>query len=164
MRSINPSNKGKRMSYLTDRARAARAAIDTTELQAAPGQRFDDLLLDARVPRRTMLRGGLGASVAALLAACGGGGDGPLESAQAKPGNKFKVGFQPVGESTADAVVVPAGYSVQLLFVAGDAVVPGARRSPAATTMACTSTHCPASTRTRAACWRSTTSSPTSRS
>lgn len=114
------------MSYLTDRARAARAAIESTEPQASPGQRFDELLLDARVPRRTMLRGGLGASVAALLAACGGGGDGPFESAEAKPGNKFKVGFEPVGESTADAVVVPAGYSAQVLFAAGDAVVPGA--------------------------------------
>jgi secreted PhoX family phosphatase len=117
------------MSHLTDAARAAqqRSSADGQEAGAVPGRMFSDLLADARVPRRTVLRGGLGASLGALLAACGGGGDGPLEAAAAKGGARFDVGFAPVAESAADAVVVPDGYVAQVLFSAGDAVAPGAR-------------------------------------
>jgi secreted PhoX family phosphatase len=115
------------MSHLTDLARAAaRAQDDSTAVDAAPGQRFDELLNDARVPRRALLRGGVAGSIAAMLAACGGGGDDGLESAQARLGNKFKVGFKPVAESSGDTVVVPEGYRAQVLFSAGDAVAPGA--------------------------------------
>jgi uncharacterized protein len=116
------------MSHLTDHARAAVRAAQDDPIDARPGQHFDELVADARVPRRAVLRGGFAGSLAAMLAACGGGGDAPLalESAQARGGNKFKVGFAPVAESVADAVTVPEGYSAQLLFAAGDAVEAGA--------------------------------------
>jgi secreted PhoX family phosphatase len=114
------------MSHLTDRARASARALADTQQPAAPAQLFDALLADARVPRRTVLRGGFAGSLAALLAACGGGGDDGLEAAQARPGNASRIGFAPVPESTTDAVVVPAGYTAQVLFAAGDAVAAGA--------------------------------------
>ena len=114
------------MSHLTDRARASARALADTQQPAAPAQLFDALLADARVPRRTVLRGGFAGSLAALLAACGGGGDDGLEAAQARPGNASRIGFAPVPESTTDGVVVPAGYTAQVLFAAGDAVAAGA--------------------------------------
>jgi uncharacterized protein len=104
------------MSHLTDQARAQRRG-SASATAAVPGQMLDDVLCDAGVTRRMVLRAGFGASLGAMLAACGGGDD---ESAQ------FKVEFTPVGESTADALVVPAGYTAELLFAAGDAVAAGA--------------------------------------
>ncbi|HEY6135842.1 MAG TPA: alkaline phosphatase PhoX, partial [Rubrivivax sp.] len=117
------------MSYLTDRARANCAPVCQTETRRVPGQMFDDLLLQAPVPRRALLRGGFGASLAVLfgggLAACGGDDD---DSAAAAPvaDSSFDVDFGRVGAATSDAVIVPAGYTAEVLFAAGDAVAPGA--------------------------------------
>jgi uncharacterized protein len=66
-------------------------------------------VLDAHLSRRTALKGGLGASIAALfggvgLAGCAsgtGGSGGP------------RIGFEAVAVSSADTVVVPKGYQVQ---------------------------------------------------
>jgi uncharacterized protein len=105
------------MSYLTDLAREKHAAIyATTQTQAIPGQMLDDVIL----------RGGFGAGLGALfgtvgLSACGGGDS--AEVAQAA--ESFAVSFQKVLAVTGDSVVVPAGYSMDVLFSAGDAVEPG---------------------------------------
>ncbi|WP_394820695.1 PhoX family protein [Pendulispora albinea] len=138
------------MSYLTDRARAA--GRNPEQPEAAGGQSFDDVLAEAHVTRRTMLRGSVGASLAALfggtaLNACSsddtlvhpnldGGGPtlGPDASVRpgtdagidAGPSGPYAVQFKKIARSTADTVVVPEGYSVDVLFAAGDAVVPGA--------------------------------------
>jgi uncharacterized protein len=111
------------MSYLTDQARAAqRTPSSDTSFTTPFGQHLNDVLAHPGVPRRMVLRGGLGASIAALLgaplAACGGGDDDPVED--------LTVRFKPVAESSTDAVVVPEGYTAQVLFAAGDAVEAGA--------------------------------------
>ncbi|HPA90057.1 MAG TPA: PhoX family phosphatase [Quisquiliibacterium sp.] len=76
-------------------------------------------VLDARLSRRSLLRGGVGTAATALfgsfgLAACGGGGDG-----DAAPAEKA-LGFTAVPKSLADVVSVPAGYSVSILYALGD--------------------------------------------
>lgn len=112
------------MSHLTDRSRAEHAAtLDRAELVSVPGQMFDEVLAQARVQRRSLLRGGLGATLAAafgggLLSACGGGGG--------EDGEDFSVRFQGIAASVGDGVVVPEGYSVDVMFSAGDAVAAGA--------------------------------------
>jgi secreted PhoX family phosphatase len=116
------------MSYLTDRARSHSLSTDGVHQDGAvPGQMFDDVLAQAQVKRRSLLRGGFGASLAALfggagLAACGGSDDDPAPAA----GDSHAVGFKRVAAAVGDQVVVPEGYTVDVLFSAGDAVAAGA--------------------------------------
>jgi secreted PhoX family phosphatase len=123
------------MSHLTDKARAA---VPQAPQHRIEGQMFDDVRAQLPVHRRSVLRGGVGASLAALfggaLSACGGGGESLLAAEQPQaakssavhPGDKFAVDFEPVGRSTRDFVVVPEGYKADLLLAAGDAVAAGA--------------------------------------
>jgi secreted PhoX family phosphatase len=122
------------MSHLTDKARG----VSPGAQPRIEGQMFEDVLAQAPMHRRAVLRGGVGASLAALfggaLSACGGGGGSAAAGADAQalaapvvnPGEKFAVGFQAIARSTADLVKVPDGYTAEVLFAAGDAVVPGA--------------------------------------
>lgn len=54
--------------------------------------------------------------------ACGGGGD----DDGATPSPSYDVGFKRVTAATGDSVVVPEGYTVDVMFSAGDAVAAGA--------------------------------------
>ncbi len=115
------------MSYLTDRYREeAKAAKGKKDDSAVPGQMFDDVLNAMPMQRRSMLRGGFGASMAAIfgsgaLAACGGGDDDPLA-----PAESTAIEFKKIAAMTGGTVVVPENYTVDVLFSAGDAVVAGA--------------------------------------
>ncbi|MBL0727726.1 PhoX family phosphatase [Piscinibacter sp. HJYY11] len=112
------------MSYITDRLRAeAAAAKGRQDPQPVPGQMFEDVLQHATVKRRSLLKGGFGATIAAAfgsasLVACGGGDDD-------EPGTSYSVGFKRVGATTGDNVIVPEGYTASVMFSAGDAVVAG---------------------------------------
>lgn len=92
------------------------------DVDASPaGARFMDVL-DARLSRRAVLRGGVGSAAAAVLgglslSACGGGGDDP---APAAPGPVTTLGFAAVAKSTADAVSVPTGYTATPIYALGD--------------------------------------------
>jgi secreted PhoX family phosphatase len=116
------------MSYITDRLRAEHAArTGHTEIDSVPGQMFSDVLEKAHVQRRSLLKGGFGASIAAVfgsaaLAACGGGDD---DAPVAAPDTSYDVGFRKVTATTGNAVSVPEGYTVDVMFSAGDAVVAG---------------------------------------
>jgi uncharacterized protein len=117
------------MSYLTDRARDAHAArYPTAPTRDVPGQMFDDVIQKMPLDRRSVLRGGFGASMAAIfgaagLSACGGGGS--SSPAVAAAVDDFSVAFKKVNALTSDAVVVPTGYTMDVLFSAGDAVEAG---------------------------------------
>jgi secreted PhoX family phosphatase len=114
------------MSYITDRLRAEAArARGTVEIDHVPGQMFEEVLNKATVQRRSLLKGSLGATIAAAfgalpLAGCGGGGD------DAAPSQDYSVRFGGVSANTGSQVVVPAGYTAEVMFSAGDAVLPGA--------------------------------------
>lgn len=116
------------MSHITDRFRAESAlALGRTEVETVPGQMFEDVLRHATVQRRSLLRGTFGATIAAvfggsMLTACGGGGD---DAVAAPAADNFKVSFKGVTAATGDTVVVPEGYTVDVMFSAGDAVVAG---------------------------------------
>ena len=74
-----------------------------------------DSVLGARLSRRSLLRGGAGAAVVggAAISGCAttaGTASGPVNG----------LGFKPVARSIADAVVVPPGYSAQVLYAGGD--------------------------------------------
>lgn len=112
------------MSYITDRLRAESARLrGVKEVENVPGQMFEDILRDAQVQRRSLLKGGIGATIAAAfgtlpLVGCGGSDD--------ESGASYPVDFKQVDATTGDTVVVPEGYKVDVLFAAGDAVLAGA--------------------------------------
>src|SRR5687768_10759210 len=107
------------MSYLTDRFRADSArALGLTEVEHVPGQMFEDVLRDAKVQRRTLLRVSFGATLAAVfggaaLTACGGDDD---TAAVPAPADTAPASFSSVSPVTGDAVVVPKGYTAEVLF------------------------------------------------
>ncbi|MBX3625202.1 MAG: PhoX family phosphatase [Rhizobacter sp.] len=78
-------------------------------------------VLDARLSRRSLLRGGVGTAATAVLgswslAACGGGDD----DAPAAPAAITSLGFTAVPKSLADTVTVPAGYTASIIYALGD--------------------------------------------
>lgn len=87
-------------------------------------------VLDARLSRRSLLRGGVGTAAGAVLggwglSACGGGDDEvattpAAPAAPAAPSPITTLGFAAVAKSTADAVSVPAGYTAKVIFALGD--------------------------------------------
>ncbi len=98
---------------------------DEADLNTSGNASFNQVL-DARLSRRAMLRGGVGTAAAAVmgswsLTACGGGNgdDAPPPAAPASTVID-KLGFAAVAKSRADAVTVPAGYSASVIFALGD--------------------------------------------
>jgi hypothetical protein len=79
-----------------------------------------DTLLTARLSRRHALKGGMGATTAALLgglslSACGGGDDDDTPAPAPRALN-----FTAVAKTHADRVSVPTGYQVSILHALGD--------------------------------------------
>ncbi len=129
------------MSHITDKLREESRARN--QLPAAPGQMIEDVLGQAQLQRRSLLRGSFGASFAAafgsgaLLAACGGGGGSddpvaevppaaPAPTPTPAPAVSYDVRFKGIPAQTGEMVAVPEGYTAEVLFAAGDPVVAGA--------------------------------------
>ena len=85
-----------------------------------------DAVLDARLSRRGLLRGGVGSVGTAVLAGFGvtacGGSDDPVVQPPAAP---KLLGFGAVPKGLADNVLVPAGYTASVLFALGDPMAAG---------------------------------------
>jgi secreted PhoX family phosphatase len=89
-------------------------------------------VLDARLSRRSLLRGGVGGATTAvlgssLLAACGSDEPAPAPlpapapaPAPAASPTVTRLGFNAVPKSLADVVTVPAGYTATILYALGD--------------------------------------------
>ncbi len=114
---------------------------DDTDLNPSTQPSFNEVL-DARLSRRGVLRGGIGGVAGAVLgglslSACGGGGDAVAatpDTADAAAADATKqadhlrrhnpridsLAFQAVPKSTADVVTVPAGYTATVLYALGD--------------------------------------------
>ncbi len=88
-----------------------------------------DEVMGARLHRRHILKGGLGALTAAAfgsasLAACGGGDDDPAAPAPAPAPAAKVLGFAAVAKDLADQLVVPAGYTAAVIYATGDSIDP----------------------------------------
>ncbi|WP_218509572.1 PhoX family phosphatase [Variovorax sp. dw_308] len=102
-------------------------------------------LIATRMHRRHVLRGGVGALAAATLgplalSACGGGGSkgfpilpaapapapspAPAPTPAPAPAAGPTLGFNAVGKSLADTLVVPAGYTATVIYATGDSIDP----------------------------------------
>ena len=77
-----------------------------------------DAVLNARLARRSMLKGGFGLAATSFmgvgLTACGGGSDAADTS--------FKLGFTAVAKNLNDQVTIPANYSYSVLYRVGDPI------------------------------------------
>ena len=86
-----------------------------------------DTVLNARLSRRSMLRGGVGAATTALLgglAITGCATDGAMT---APPMASIdSLGFAAVPKSLADTVLVPPGYKAEVIYALGDPILAGA--------------------------------------
>ena len=89
-----------------------------------------DTVLNARLSRRNMLRGGVGAAGSVLL---GGAGLASLtgcatsgQGAMAASSPLSTLGFTPVAKSMADVVSVPTGYKAEVFYALGDPILAGA--------------------------------------
>ncbi|MBH2010867.1 MAG: DUF839 domain-containing protein [Xanthomonadaceae bacterium] len=99
------------------------APIDPDDLENNPSANasIHDVMA-AKMHRRHVLKGGVGAlTMASLgtlgLSACAGN---PLAAASASP----VLGFGAVGKSLADRVTVPEGYTATVIYATGDAIDP----------------------------------------
>lgn len=106
----------------------SRTVVDSDDIDSnnSSNEQFSKIL-DARLSRRSMLRGGLASAATALfgsvgLTACGSDNDTPVTTtpvATVPPADKL-LAFTAVGKTLADAVCVPAGYTAKVLYALGD--------------------------------------------
>lgn len=103
-------------------------AIDPDDIgyNDTPNQHFS-AVLDARLSRRSLLRGGAASIASAFigssaLSACGGSNsDTPVVVVPEVPKPVEKLlGFAPVAKSLLDSVIVPVGYTASAIYALGD--------------------------------------------
>ena len=83
-------------------------------------------VLDARLSRRGLLRGAAGAAGAGVLGASALSGCATAGGASGTTGPALtSLGFKPVAKSLADKVVVPEGYTAQIIYALGDPLAAG---------------------------------------
>lgn len=80
-------------------------------------------VLEKRLSRRSLLRGGAASAAGAFLgsfglSACGGGGSG--DDDQLATPTETLLGFSAVAKSLQDQVIVPAGYTASVIYALGD--------------------------------------------
>ena len=89
-----------------------------------------DSVLNARLSRRSLLKGSFGMATTAFfgtsVVACGGSAIEAIAASAPAPGTKsLKLNFSAVAKSTADALVIPAGYTATVLYRLGDPIGAG---------------------------------------
>lgn len=119
---------------MTQRTDLTKVDFNDEDSNRSANPSFDSVLA-ARLSRRGMLRGGMGTVGTSVLsglalAGCGGGSDdtpaaappaaAPAPAPAPAPVAEKLLGFQAVSKSLADAVIVPAGYSVSVIYAMGD--------------------------------------------
>ncbi len=89
-----------------------------------------DSVLNLRLSRRNMLRGGVGVAGSVLLGSAGLAGLAGCatsgQSAMTANTPLSTLGFTPVAKSLADMVSVPAGYKAEVFYALGDPILAGA--------------------------------------
>jgi secreted PhoX family phosphatase len=124
------------MTNLTAQARPAHADVEDEDLNTSTNASFAEVL-DTRLSRRSMLRGGVGTAASALLGGVTLAGLGAT-STPAAAGTAYgsykndkaitSLQFTPVAKSVADVVSVPVGYTASVVVALGD---PLDERTPA---------------------------------
>ena len=111
-------------------------ALDEIESNTSDNEHFSDVLAVNRT-RRQLLQGGFSLAAMTLIAGTAGcarpfakPGAAPVGAGLGPRGSLGLLAFQAVATSTQDAVRVPAGYSVQVLYGWGDPISDGPAMQP----------------------------------
>lgn len=114
---------------MNKRVDLANASLDQDDIgyNTSSNESFNSVL-ETRLSRRSLLRGGIASAAGALfgsvgLTACGGSGRAPdtgTEVAAPKVRAETLLGYKAVGKSLADQVIVPAGYTASVIYALGD--------------------------------------------
>jgi uncharacterized protein len=112
-----------------ENAGAYRIDADDTINNSSNNVHFDQVL-DARLSRRSVLKGALGSGAAALLGSVGlsacSSSDSPATAPAPVPGPSLKaLGFPAVAKNLTDTITVPTGYAASTLYRTGEAMVAG---------------------------------------
>ena len=108
----------------------ATTETDDIDCNTSSNQHFNTVL-NARLSRRNLLRGGFATAAGAVLGGIGlagcGGSDGPVVTppGPSTPPAEKLLGFSAVAKSLADSVVVPAGYTATVIYALGDPLAAG---------------------------------------
>jgi secreted PhoX family phosphatase len=98
---------------------------DDVNCNSSSNATFENVL-QARISRRTVLRGGVASAVGAIfgslgLSACGGGNaNGTTPVTAPNTSTEILLGFDAIGYSLADSVIVPTGYAASVIYALGD--------------------------------------------
>ena len=141
-------------------------ALDEIESNTSDNEHFSDVLAVNRT-RRQLLQGGFSLAAMTLIAGTAGcarpfakPGAAPVGAGLGPRGSLGLLAFQAVATSTQDAVRVPAGYSVQVLYGWGDPISDGPAKQPdasAALNCKCNKRACissPSQAKSITVCWR----------
>ncbi len=99
------------------------SAIDEEDCNRSANPSFQQVL-DARLSRRSVLRGGFGTAATAVLGSFGVAACGNDEDEVAST-TVSQLGFTAVAKSTADVLTVPAGYTARVIYALGDPLAAG---------------------------------------
>ena len=99
-------------------------APDEIESNASENEHFSEVLA-VNLKRRQLLQGGFGLAATALLAGTAG-----CARVMGRPEAAPVLGFQAMPAAALDRVLVPPGYSAQILYAWGDPVSDGAAMNP----------------------------------
>ena len=92
------------------------------EVRNTSGNPGFDAILEARISRRTLLKGSFATAATTLFGSGLAGCNDSDAAAPAAAAAVFGLGFTAVAKSLADVVSVPAGYSVSVLYRLGDPI------------------------------------------
>jgi len=92
------------------------------EVRNTSGNLGFDAILEARISRRTLLKGSFATAATTLFGSGLAGCNDSDAAAPAAAAAVFGLGFTAVAKSLADVVSVPAGYSVSVLYRLGDPI------------------------------------------
>ncbi|MBT0570825.1 PhoX family phosphatase [Curvibacter sp. CHRR-16] len=114
---------------MTDKTPSTRDIFNNEDSNKTNNPHIDQIM-SARLKRRGLLLGGMGAAATTLLGAgalsgCATASTAGAGGAAAASGVLDTLGFAAVPKSLADKVIVPAGYDVQVIYALGDPLKPG---------------------------------------
>ena len=112
------------MNAPTERPFALHSIDDDADLNPSANPTFQSVL-DSRLSRRSLLRGGVGSAATAVLgswgvAACGGGDDAPLRPPRRLRPLRSTSRISRGRKVNRRRLVVPAGYTATVLYALGD--------------------------------------------
>jgi uncharacterized protein len=105
---------------MTDHSKDVKLSPEDIGFNDSPNEHFSTVL-NARLSRRGLLRGGAVSVAGAMLGSMGLSACGSSDNNDDKPVVPEKLlGFQAVAKSLADTVSVPAGYTASIIYALGD--------------------------------------------